>query len=106
MCIRDSTYPVGYTDIASGDSFGRTGVTSPLPGRGDGGTGGRAGAKGNQHEETYTVYVQKGEDWIGGINTAPFVPEKRKRTVIDNYPLPGGVGAKGAYGCVVVYWDN
>lgn len=100
------TYPVGYTDIASGDSFGRTGVTSPLPGSGDGGTGGRAGAKGNQHEETYTVYVQKGEDWIGGINTAPFVPEKRKRTVIDNYPLPGGVGAKGAYGCVVVYWDN
>lgn len=99
-------YENGFTDIASGDSYGRTGVAEPQPGSGDGGKGGEAGMQGNQHEETVTVYVQEKEDWIGGINTAPFVPKQEKQTIIDNCPSAGGEGAKGASGCAVVYWER
>nr|DAF00289.1 MAG TPA: hypothetical protein [Caudoviricetes sp.] len=99
-------YENGYTDVTSGDSYGRTGVADPQPGSGDGGKGGEAGVQGNQHEETVTIYVQEKEDWIGGINTAPFVPKKEQRTVIDNYPSAGGKGKPGASGCVVVYWER
>ena len=28
-------FPYGYTDIASGESFARTGVKSPIPGSGE-----------------------------------------------------------------------
>ena len=83
-------YPNGYTDIASGDSFSRTGVQAPLAGSGDGGAGGRGGVKGNQHTVSYT-------DSEG---------ETHFETVIDNYPGEGTAGAAGALGCVVVYWDT
>lgn len=83
-------YPNGYTDIASGDSFARTGVQAPLAGSGDGGARGRGGVKGNQHTVSYT-------DSEG---------ETHFETVIDNYPGEGTAGAAGAVGCVVVYWDT
>ena len=83
-------YPNGYTDIASGDSFARTGVQAPLAGSGDGGAGGRGGVKGNQHTVSYT-------DSDG---------ETHFDTVIDNYPGDGTPGVAGAVGCVVVYWDT
>ena len=87
-------YEYGYTDIASGDSFGRTGVSAPLPGSGDGGTAGKGGVKGNQHTETIHGTDDEGNptvDWV---------------TVIDNYPSAGTDGVAGASGCVVVYWDK
>ena len=37
-------YAGGFTDIASGNSYGRTGVRKPLAGSGDGGAGGAGGA--------------------------------------------------------------
>lgn len=83
-------YPYGFTDIASGDSFARTGVQNPLPGSGDGGAGGAGGVKGNKHQETIT-----GAD--GSSHTT---------TVIDNYPGEGQPGIPGASGCVVVYYDK
>lgn len=83
-------YPNGYTDIASGDSFARTGVQVPLAGSGDGGAGGRGGVKGNQHTVSYTD--SEGETHFD--------------TVIDNYPGEGTPGVAGAVGCVVVYWDT
>lgn len=37
-------YAGGFTDVASGNSYGRTGVVKPLAGSGDGGAGGMGGA--------------------------------------------------------------
>lgn len=88
------TYQYGYTDVASGDSFARTGVQNPIPGSGDGGAGGKAGVKGNQHTETIRGTDDEGNpttDWV---------------TVIDNYPTKGTPGVDGVLGCVVVYWDK
>lgn len=85
------TYEYGYTDIASGDSFARTGVENPLPGSGDGGAGGVGGVKGNRHTET--SYDEEGKP--SGF-----------RTVVDNYPGEGTAGKSGALGCVVIYYDK
>lgn len=83
-------YSNGYTDVASGDSFARTGVASPLPGSGDGGAAGKAGAQGQRRQET-----TKNED--GSTTT---------RWRVSAYPGKGTAGKQGAPGCVVVYWDK
>lgn len=82
-------YSPSYTDVASGNAYGRTGVQSPAPNTGDGGKGGEGGIKGNRHEESFT--------FPGGGGT---------RWVIDNYPGEGQPGKHGASGCVVIYWDK
>ena len=87
-------YDYGYTDIASGDSFARTGVKSPRQGSGDGGSKGIGGVKGNKH----TVTIRR-EDEEGN-------PTIDSYTVIDNYPANGTSGTAGVKGCVVVYWDK
>ena len=84
-------YPLGYTDIASGDSFARTGVLSPLAGSGDGGKGGKGGRKGNRKDVTVTD---------------PTSGETITTTVIQNRPGSGQAGSQGASGCVVVYWNK
>lgn len=86
-------YANGHTDIASGDSFGRTGVKAPLPCSGDGGAAGKGGAKGNRHKETVME-----DTWLGPLPTT--------KVVVDNYPGKGTAGSDGATGCVVVYWDK
>lgn len=86
-------FQYGYTDIASGDSFGRTGVPSPVAGTGDGGAGGVGGVQGNRHEETI-----RDTDDEGNVTETTI-------TVIDNYPGTGTQGVDGVTGCVVVYWD-
>ena len=83
-------YENGYTDIANGDSYARTGVKVPLPGSGDGGIKGTGGRKGNRHKETRQNAA--GETYI--------------KTVVDNVPGAGKPGTPGASGCVVVYWDK
>lgn len=80
----------GYTDIASGDSFARTGVAAPESGTGDGGAGGRGGTQGRMHTETWT-------DEDGGTHWAD---------VIDAYPGKGVEGVPGASGCIVIYYDK
>lgn len=84
-------YPNGYTDVASGESYARTGVRNPLPGYGDGGAGGAGGIKGNQHSE---IRYDKDGKPSGSY------------TVIDNYPGEGQPGRLGVSGCVIVYWDK
>lgn len=84
----------GYTDVRSGDSFARTGVSVPRSGTGDGGAAGRGGVKGNRREVSYTVKDEEGNastEW---------------RTVIDNYPGKGTAGVTGVAGCAVVYWEK
>ena len=87
-------YPNGFTDIKSGDSYGRTGVAVPKSGTGDGGVGGRGGMKGNRHTETHK------DSTVGGSDITATVE------VVDNYPTNGAKGVAGASGCVVVYWDK
>lgn len=83
-------FPLGYTDIASGSSYARTGVQSPVPGSGDGGAGGAAGVKGNRHTESSVDEEGNTHSW----------------TVVDNYPGTGGKGMSGVVGCAVIYWDK
>lgn len=83
-----------YTDIASGDAFGRSGVVAPLDGTGDGGAKGKGGVKGNKHVEQRTKTDEEGNT----ITTF--------KTVIDNEPGKGTAGKPGASGFVVVYWDK
>ena len=87
-------YANGYTDIGSGDSFARAGVSVPLDGSGDGGKGGKGGVKGNKHSEV--VYE---DTWLGHLPVGTV-------TVIDNKPGKGTSGSKGALGCVVLYWED
>lgn len=87
-------YPYGYTDVASGDSFARSGVPAPLPGSGDGGAKGRGGSAGHKHQEL------KYENTIVGNLPAGYI------TVVDKYPGKGTKGSKGARGCAVIYWDK
>ena len=79
-----------FTDIASGNAYGRDGVTLPLANSGDGGKGGKGGVKGNRHTET----TQNPDG------------SSSSHTVIDNYPGEGEPGVLGASGCVIIYWDK
>lgn len=87
-------FEYGYTDIASGESYARTGVKTPIAGSGDGGAAGSAGKKGNRHTEKVQKYTPEGE----------FI--EYTKTVVDNYPGNGTVGVNGATGCAVIYWDE
>lgn len=84
-------YDIGYTDVASGDSFARTGVAKPRAGTGDGGAKGTGGTQGRRHRETSC-------DLDGNPSGSYWE--------IDAYPGIGTNGKSGALGCVVVYWDK
>lgn len=96
-------YEYGYTDIAYGDSFARTGVQSPIPGTGDGGAKGTGGVKGNKRTESgkETIKVENPETGEMEETTVTTL-----RTVIDNYPGKGTKGVNGVIGCAVIYWDK
>lgn len=83
-------YANGYTDIASGDSFARTGVEAPAAGSGDGGIRGFGGEQGQRVRETYT-------DKEGATHSYWKVYSR---------PGEGTAGVAGAAGCVVLYWDK
>lgn len=83
-------YENGYTDVASGDSFARTGVAKPRAGTGDGGAGGKGGEQGRRQKITW-------EDEDGFSHSY---------WKIYSYPGVGADGAMGASGCAVVYYDK
>lgn len=83
-------YENGYTDVASGDSFARTGVAKPRAGTGDGGAGGKGGEQGRRQKITW-------ED-EGGFSHSYWK--------IYSYPGVGADGAMGASGCAVVYYSK
>ena len=93
-----SRYSPSYTDVASGNAYGRPGVKKPLDGTGDGGIHGAGGRKGERSiERDYTV---------GGTlpgNTGGVYIEKE---VISVRPGKGTAGTSGAAGCVVIWWDK
>lgn len=85
-------YENGYTDIANGQVFCRTGVPKPLPGSGDGGQGGEGGDPGEGYLETIPHVggdPNKGSGW---------------RLVITKQPGPGHPGTAGASGFIMVTW--
>lgn len=83
-------YENGYTDVASGDSFARTGVKYPRPGTGDGGAKGLGGVKGEREKI-------KWKDESGASHSYWKVYQE---------PGLGQAGTPGALGCVVVYYDK
>lgn len=84
-------YPLGFTDVTSGNSYARTGVQAPVDGTGDGAAGGEGGTAGAGYWEQL------------------FWPDGRPRGwdfVVNVPPGPGQPGKAGASGFVVVYWDK
>lgn len=88
-------YPQGFSDVASGDSYARSGVAAPQPGSGDGGAGGKGGEPGYLRRTYVPQYDDEGNP-AGG----------RWKTLDEVDPEPGQPGVAGASGCVVVYWDK
>jgi len=84
-------YEYGYTDVASGNSYGRTGVQNPIPGSGDGGAGGAGGSQGARHRE---------------ISYGPDGKPNGSHMIVDVEPGQGRPGKAGATGCAVVYWGK
>ena len=84
-------YDVGYTDVANGQSFARTGVEAPLDGSGDGGKGGKGGDPGDGYwkQQFWSDGRPKGWDFI-----------------ITKEPGPGHPGVDGASGFVMITWDK
>lgn len=84
-------YDPSFTDIASGNAYGRTGVKTPLDGTSDGGEKGIGGTKGVRHREP--AFDAEG-------NPAGSYWE------VDAKPGKGTEGKRGAGGFVVIYWDK
>lgn len=83
-------YENGYTDVASGDSFARTGVAKPRAGTGDGGIRGAGGEQGVREKKTKTD--QSGASQV--------------YYEVHRYPGLGSPGKVGALGCVVIYYEK
>lgn len=95
-------YPNGYTDIANGQAFARSGVPSPAPGTGDGAKGGKGGDPGEGYIRTYTYTPNGAKPRPDGslvINTGYDL-------VVTKEPGPGEPGKAGATGFVMVTWDK
>lgn len=84
-------YENGYTDVASGSVYGRTGVDSPAAGSGDGGRGGYGGDQGVRYRKA--TYDSEGN-------------QTGSRWVVESEPGAGQPGVAGATGCVVIWWDK
>lgn len=94
-------YPNGYTDIANGQSFARTGVEKPLDGTGDGGSGGAGGEPG----EGYWKQLFWTPD-IPGYSESNAGKGRGWDFIITKQPGPGKPGVAGAKGFVMVTWDK
>jgi hypothetical protein len=84
-------YPLGYTDIANGNSYGRTGVAVPLDGSSDGAAGGQGGEAGQGYwMEAYDINGKR----VGWA----FITTKEAGK--------GGAARRGANGFALVFWDK
>lgn len=103
-------FPYGFTDIASGSSYARTGVESPLRGSGDGGAGGAGGEAGSGYWQGQYIteedvdsgrfpgHDSQGNSTVGKLHGWKFIQTKE--------PGEGKPGALGASGCCVIWWDR
>lgn len=100
-------YPNGFTDVATGDVFGRSGVSNPKPGSGDGGKGGSGGDAGSWYNRGVWVTddgkrIPNPETYQGYIGPGHWEHD----TVIVREPTEGSPGTAGATGCAIIYWDK
>lgn len=86
-------YENGYSDIANGNSYGRTGVEVPLAGSGDGGKGGKGGKGGTAR---VTWVRDPNSPYGGGHETVEAITQ----------PTSGAPGVDGASGFVLIFWDK
>lgn len=93
----------GYTDIRSGDVYGRDGVQRPLAGSGDGGIRGLGGNAGKQHSVRTKLYIGDGDPETDD-NKDNYIPWSQ--TVVDIQPGKGTSGVSGADGCIVIWWEE
>lgn len=93
----------GYTDIRSGDVYGRDGVQLPLDGSGDGGIRGLGGNAGKQHTVRTKLYIGDG-DPDTDEDKDNFIPWDQ--IVVDIQPGKGTQGVSGGAGCVVLWWEE
>lgn len=104
-------YPNGYTDIATGDVYGRTGGGG-RPGSGNGGTGGKGGKDGKWYIRGHWYYddgyVYPGYSEGGwGVDPNHRGPGHwETETVIESKPTEGKPGTSGATGSAIIYWDK
>lgn len=84
-------YPNGYTDIANGQVFARTGVAVPDSGTSDGGKGGDGGDPGQGYWEQVFWDDGRPRGWD---------------FVVTKEPGKGKPGKAGASGFVMVTWDR
>lgn len=102
-------YPNGFTDIATGGVYGRSGVSDPQPGSGDGGAGGKAGTNGSWYERG--VWVTDSGDRIvypdAYFGEHGYVPPGHweHEVVREREPTDGQPGTPGASGCAIIYWE-
>ena len=106
-------YPNGFTDIATGDVFGRSGVSNPKPGSGDGGVGGRGGTAGKWYVRGHWYYDDgyvPPFGWSeGGVGVDPNHDAPghwEQEVVIVSYPTAGTPGSPGASGCAILYYEK
>lgn len=98
-------YPNGYTDIATGDVYGRTGGGGK-PGSGNGGRGGRGGSDGQWYDRGV---------WVEDSGRVLFHPDEyddvgpghwEHEVVIEREPTKGKSGTSGSTGCAIIYWET
>lgn len=100
-----AVYPNGFTDVATGDVYGRTGGGGK-PGSGDGGHGGRGGSAGKWYVRG--VWVQDNGPAV--IDPASYGGEIgpghwEHEVVIEREPTSGTPGTAGATGSAIIYWE-
>lgn len=103
-------YIPSFTDLASGDAYGRTGVAVPKSGTGDGGKGGEGGEAGAGYwEQKFWTQgdVDSGKH-PGTANDGSSIVGKPKGWdfIVAKEPGPGQPGVDGADGVCVIYWDK
>ena len=89
-------YENGYTDIASGNSYGRAGVAKPIDGTSDAGAAGLGG----MNEIWRYSHNEPFYDGDGNISGSQDVYNK------VSSKTNGTPGVKGADGFIVIYWDK
>ena len=109
-----------FTDLASGNAYGRPGVKNPVSGTGDGGAGGEGGDAGIgywQAEYWTQGDVDAGKHPGASLDGKPVASgtpgstsivgqQKGWDFIVVKEPGPGKPGVDGADGCVVIYWDK
>lgn len=89
-------YENGYTDVASGNSYGRSSVLKPLPGSSDGPVAGTGG----DNEIWVFSHREPTYDSNGNQNGSHAVYEQISKATTGN------PGVDGVAGFIVIYWDK